>query len=236
MARFERRGIRPSNSSIEIPVTVERALSFFADGKESPVSHPQTVGCDTPMRRASSVCVIAASTRYCLSLSTPPNIGDSYTASIGRTYCDLNHTPGVRRNPQKRTVWQRVKEALREAGRPDNQTEAARIAKVKQPSVSDWNKPDGYPTIAAAVLLAEELNICVEWIYTEREPKRPGPPSDEIAQELWSFWKDIPKEKRRDLLGWARLHRLPAAAPDTPEAVPQRTTPPRSAGSPRPGR
>jgi DNA-binding XRE family transcriptional regulator len=62
----------------------------------------------------------------------------------------------------RRSVWDRVKEALSEAGRNATQTEAAKIAGVEQPSVSLWKT--GAPSLDNAIALAMALNICVEWI------------------------------------------------------------------------
>lgn len=187
------------------------------------------------MRRASSVWVSFSSERYCLRRSTPPNIGDSYSPSTGLTYTGLQHTYLVGKTPPKRTVWARIKEALKDAGRPDIQKEAARIAGIEQPSVAEWNRPDVYPAMPTVVKLADELNVCVEWIYTERGPKTPGPPADQVAQRLWEVWPRLNDEQRRDLLGIARNMRFPASSPDTPEAVPQRPKPSRGAGSSRTG-
>jgi hypothetical protein len=229
VARLDRG--RLNSSSIDNPVTRESFCSLRADGEESPFSQPQTVGWLTPMSCASAVCVRLESARYCLSRSMPSNIGESYTASIGQSYPVFRDTQEVHRRPKKRTVWERVKEALHDASLPATQAEAAKIAQVKQPSVSDWNKQEGYPEMANAVRLAERLNVCVDWILTGREPKKPGPPAEPLAQELWGLWAHLDEDTKRDLLGFARTKRLPAQPPPSPEADPQRTASRRRAGS-----
>lgn len=108
------------------------------------------------------------------------------------------------RKPPHRTFWLRVKEALHDKGWPETQKYAAQIAHVKQPSVSDWNKPGKTPELDTAVDLALQLGVCVEWLYTERGPKHPGPPGDKVAQQLWSMWGDLSDDGKRDLLGFAR--------------------------------
>lgn len=104
----------------------------------------------------------------------------------------------------ERPVWERVKEAMLEAGYSPTQKEAAKLFRLAQPSISDWNR-EGGPKLAHAIEIAKRLNVCVEWLYTEREPKRPGPPDDPLAQELWNYWGRLPEETRRDFVGLARL-------------------------------
>lgn len=104
-----------------------------------------------------------------------------------------------------RTVWARIKEALHDRGLPETQVYAARMIGVEQPSVSDWNKPGMYPTLENAVTLAKKLGVCVEWLLTERGPKHPGPPGDDLAQELWAIWEHLSPRVRRDLVGAANV-------------------------------
>lgn len=133
------------------------------------------------------------------------NIGDSYAKAIGRSYVDARHTGNVVRGASSRTVWARIKEALHDRGLPETQVYAARMIGVEQPSVSDWNKPGMYPTLENAVTIAKKLGVCVEWLLTERGPKHPGPPGDELAQELWLLWEHLPAKVRRDLVGAANI-------------------------------
>lgn len=72
-----------------------------------------------------------------------------------------------------RTVLSRLKEAAADMRKPTTQKYIASLLDIRQPSVSDWNKPGGAPKLEHAVILATKLNVCVEWIYTERGPKRP---------------------------------------------------------------
>lgn len=103
----------------------------------------------------------------------------------------------------KRTFWERVKEVLQDAGLPDTQKYVAeKILQVKQPSISDWNKPGGFPTVQNAVLLAQHLNVCVEWLFTERGPKRPAP-QDVAAQRLWDVWPFLDDVTKGELIGLA---------------------------------
>jgi hypothetical protein len=85
------------------------------------------------------------------------------------------------------------------------QTAAADLVGLKQPSVQEWKKPGGYPTMENAVTLAHKLNVNVEWLMTERGPKRPAP-TDSYAQLLWSMWTDLNEGDKRELVvraeGW----------------------------------
>lgn len=151
------------------------------------------------------------------------NIGDSDNVSIGRTYTTFLQTCGMQKKPEIRTVWERVKEALGDAARAGKtyngvkikptQAVAARIAGVTQPSVSEWNDAGRGPELPNALRLAKALDICVEWIYTERGPKRPGPPLDQYAQQLWSMWPSLDEDLKRDLVGYVRIKMQPSNFP-----------------------
>lgn len=140
------------------------------------------------------------------------NIGDSYYVSIGHTFEPSRHNPCMVKKPQ-RTFWARVKEVLEDRGLPATQAHAAKIVGVQQPSISDWNKPGGYPTVENAVALAQKLNVCVEWLFTERGPKNPAP-DDEIARQLWEAWPHLNDFTKGKIVGIA------SASMESPEAAP----------------
>lgn len=150
------------------------------------------------------------------------SIGDSDISSIGQTYTGLSHTHGVVKKAEIRTFWARCKEALQEAGRhgktfqgqkiKPTQDCAARIAGVKQPSVSDWNKPGKGPELENAQRLAVALDVCVEWLYTERGSKRPGAPLEKSAEQLWEFWSRLDDAQKARLLG--RAEEMASANPE----------------------
>lgn len=127
-----------------------------------------------------------------------PTIGDSYVVSIGQGYFDSSHTQPM----SHRTVWQRMKEALSEARKPSTQVEVAKALDIQQPSISDWNKPGGYPSIENAVAVARMAGCCVEWLLTGRGPKR-LPPTDPEAQQLWTTWAGLTPTAKSRLLAYA---------------------------------
>lgn len=134
------------------------------------------------------------------------NIDDSDSFCIAQSYAGIQQNFRVAKKPEKkRTCWDRVKEALADARLPTTQTYAAKLADVKQPSVSDWNKDGQGPELKNAIKLAKALNICVEWLYTERGPKRPGLPDDVHARRLWDLWPTISDENKANLVGYAAI-------------------------------
>jgi hypothetical protein len=80
--------------------------------------------------------------------------------------------------------------------------------KMSQGSVSLWNKPGGFPTFENTISLANLLNVNVEWLLTERGPKRPLP-LDATAQRLWALWPRLDDVTKGELVGIAsgRLRR-----------------------------
>jgi hypothetical protein len=91
-----------------------------------------------------------------------------------------------------------VVEVLTEQRFPTNQRWVAKKLNLSQPAVALWNKPGGYPTLDNALELAKLLNVCVEWILTERGPKRPVP-GDSWAEQMWAMWPHLTEGDRREL-------------------------------------
>lgn len=135
------------------------------------------------------------------------NIGDFYISSIGDTDARSVQALPMTKKPA-RTFWARVKECLVEARLPATQVYVAeRLLGVKQPSISDWNKPGGFPTLENGIKLAQKLQVCVEWLYTERGPKRPVP-ADAVAQRLWDAWPLLDDVTKGELVGIATSRAL----------------------------
>jgi hypothetical protein len=109
----------------------------------------------------------------------------------------------------ERTVWERVREALRDARLSPTQVSAAAIIGGEQGSISDWNKPNRGPTIANARAIGKKTNTCVEWLLTGEGPKHPGPPEDPLAEQLWNLWGRLPEGVRGRIVGIAEENALP---------------------------
>jgi hypothetical protein len=170
-----------------------------------------TVGWLTPIAFPNSSCVMrgVCLSNHSWSLRTPPNIGHSDIKAIGPTYISLSHY-GAMPHKTEKTVWKRVKEALQDAGLPPTQKQAAKLIGGKQGSISDWNKPNRYPTIDNAVTIAKATNTCVEWIYRGTGPKHPGPPEEATAEELWNLWGRLDDVGKGKVLGVAADNALDA--------------------------
>lgn len=144
------------------------------------------------------------------------NIGDSDILSIGRSYTAFLQTSGMKKTPEIRTFYERVKEAMTDAARQGRtfngvkikptQVMAAKLAGVAQPSVAEWNEPGKAPKLQNVLKLAERLGVCVEWLYTERGPKHPGIAMDEMTEQLLDVWSHLNEIHRRDLLGYLRMN------------------------------
>jgi hypothetical protein len=93
---------------------------------------------------------------------------------------------------------------MTDAGMKPSQTGAGRLIGISQPSVNDWTLGK-HPTMENAIALAAKLNVNVEWLLTERGPKRPVP-SDSYAQKLWALWPELSEGDKRELFaraeGW----------------------------------
>lgn len=95
-----------------------------------------------------------------------------------------------------------MKETLEERRLPTNQRFVAKRLDVSQPAVALWNKPGVYPAMENAVELAKLLDVNVEWLLTERGPKKPLP-QDAPAQELWRIWSLLDDVTKGKLIGIA---------------------------------
>lgn len=96
-------------------------------------------------------------------------------------------------------------EALRERFPTDRptQTRLAKIAHVSQPAVHEWGLPTRAPAHDAVLLLARELNVCVEWLYTERGPKHPPLAPD--AEQFVQAWEKLDDETKRQVARYAEF-------------------------------
>lgn len=129
-------------------------------------------------------------------------IGTSYISSIGRSYDAPDQNRRMRGNTSKGTFWDRLTDAVREAGKRPTQTVIAGLCGIKQGSVAEWKAGTSYPRLDNGLSLAVALNVCVEWLYTGRGPKRP-PPIDEEGQRLWLIWQTLPEIEKARVVSYA---------------------------------
>lgn len=109
---------------------------------------------------------------------------------------------------KERSFLDRATEALREKFPREKPTQAklAAYAGIKQPSVNDWK--DGAPAMDTGIRLALALEVCVEWLYTERGPKRPPKATPDQLGPLSPIWAKLDEKQK------ARLARVADALKD----------------------
>jgi transcriptional regulator with XRE-family HTH domain len=117
----------------------------------------------------------------------------------------------------KHSLLDRIRDAYREKYKAKpTQTQIATIAGVRQPSVSDWGKDGKFPELRNAVALAVDLDVSLEWLLTERGPRR-VPPADAESQLLWKLWRQLDDLGRSKVIAYTE-QRLEAAEADEPVA------------------
>lgn len=103
----------------------------------------------------------------------------------------------------KRTVLDRVQEAMRGVGLDDTQANIAKTFKpLSQPSVNLWGK-SGHPEMKKAVQIALRTGVCVEWLLTGRRPRRPGDIDDPLFARLVAAWAKLSDETKQRVVGYA---------------------------------
>lgn len=129
-------------------------------------------------------------------------IGFAYRFAIGQTYLPSLDNGGMAKT-HDRSFLDRAIEALGERYPREKPTQVrlAKLAGVAQPSVYEWGEVGRSPVMPTGVRLAKALGVCVEWLYTERGPKRPGAAAapDEHLSPILEAWPDLPAEIRRQV-------------------------------------
>lgn len=121
-----------------------------------------------------------------------------YTSAIGRSY-EVFADNWFMHRTKERTFLVRALEALKERYPRERPTQVrlAKIAGVSQPAVHEWGLPDRAPEHGTVLKLARELNVCVEWLYTERGPKRPPEPATE--EPFLRTWQNLDPETKKQI-------------------------------------
>lgn len=76
--------------------------------------------------------------------------------------------------------------------------QVAKLARVKQPSVSLW--AEGSMRMKKAIEYATTTGVCVEWLLTERGPKFPPPEPDANTDKLNGLWPHVSDVTRGRIL------------------------------------
>lgn len=86
----------------------------------------------------------------------------------------------------KQTIYERIKEAMNEAGMDSTSIAMAKLCKISPPSVNGWKHGKG-PSRENLRLIAIATGFCVEWLETGRGPRYPGPPTDKTMAEIFQL-------------------------------------------------
>jgi hypothetical protein len=137
---------------------------------------------------------------------TKENIRLPYSSAIGSPYTPFPHNQ-VMAKGKERSFLDRALEALQERYPRERATQVrlAKIAGVSQPAAREWGFPDRAPDHAKVLRLAKELDVCVEWLYTERGPKRPPPTPEDDA--FLVKWGQLDPETKRQIENYQRFLR-----------------------------
>lgn len=107
--------------------------------------------------------------------------------------------------PSERTFLDRALEALKERYPKERATQIklAKIAGVSQPAVHEWGFPGRAPEHASVLRLAHDLNVCVEWLYTERGDKHPKTTPD--TEQFLREWSQLDPDTQKQLMRFAEF-------------------------------
>jgi hypothetical protein len=111
--------------------------------------------------------------------------------SIGTIYCEVRHAVCAVSKPYEGTVLDRAMEAAAEKlkKKKATQKDVAHFAGIQQPSVTEWAFHG--PRIAVAERFVKATNVCLEWLYTGRGPKRPPPPINTDLAKVYDNWERL---------------------------------------------
>lgn len=136
------------------------------------------------------------------------DIGLTYNSAIGSSYTPFPQNWGMAK-PSERSFLDRALEALGDRYPKDRATQVrlAKIAGVSQPAVHEWGMPGRAPAHGVVLKLAHELNVCVEWLYTERGDKRPKVTPD--AEQFLRDFSQLDSDSRRQLARYVEFLKGP---------------------------
>lgn len=101
------------------------------------------------------------------------------------------------------TFWTRLKQGAEDHGfKKVTQTEVARFLGIKQPSVAEWNRPEGFPSLPAGAKLAKRYHLNIHWLYTGQGPKS-VPPPDQETEDMLATWIKLGSKARSRVLAYA---------------------------------
>lgn len=128
------------------------------------------------------------------------SIGLPYDFAIGSSYRQFAQNWSMAKT-RERSFLERALEALKDRYPRERATQVrlAKIVGVSQPAVFEWKLPGRAPEHAGVIKLAKELNVCVEWLYTERGPKHPSvtPDAEPFVQTFQALDPELKRQAER---------------------------------------
>lgn len=106
----------------------------------------------------------------------------------------------------EQSIYDRALEAASDHhGRPATQTEMAKLAGVKQPSVTKWRV--GGMDLKTAAEFSKNTKVAVEWLLTGRGSKLVADTVPADMKELVRLWVHMSDQVKRDVIGYAKIQR-----------------------------
>ena len=97
--------------------------------------------------------------------------------------------------------WGRISEAMARAEIKSQRALARRLG-IEGPSVNGWAQGKHLPEMRHMLKLANWSSMCVEYLWTGREPKYPLDPD---LREMVATFESLPAERRAEILRFARF-------------------------------
>lgn len=114
----------------------------------------------------------------------------------------FEHSSGMGRIPQSEgsPFWQRLAEALRDAGQSASQIAVAKIVGMDGNGVTGrWFRGDALPTAAQLITLAERAKVTIDWLLTGSLPRRRYPPGTS-TYSLLTAWNSLDDEGQKHVM------------------------------------
>lgn len=120
-----------------------------------------------------------------------------------------NHQPRVYWSPskialmRKKSIFDRIVEARRDAGLPTTQISIAKELGISTAAVNKWAKGAGVST-EHILELAYSSGAAVEWLLSGRPPKRAHDESSSVGRLLTAF-EALPEDVQEEVLRFAEF-------------------------------
>jgi hypothetical protein len=101
--------------------------------------------------------------------------------------------------------WSRLVAAFEERGLGTKQVDISKRYNVTQPSVHRWKEGKNLPTPETIIQMAEDGNVCVEWLYTGRGEKHPPISEQSTDREILDLLRNLDESSKQEVLRWVQF-------------------------------